>query len=253
MGIGKTYLILQQAKSAHEAGHNVLFITTEMGVEPISRRYAALATGINPRLLRDGTISTYMLRRIQGLYREIQGAERFKIFAVGMSAKMDAIYALIQEVGPSIVFIDGVYLLRPTEISRSANRTERVTAVYDELRALTLESNIPYVVTTQFNRQAGKGGKEGTLENIGFTDAIGTHSSIVIAAKFGPTQVPTESRVFEFMKGREGESGEVVINFKFAPLNLNEMSPEEREAEGDAPEATVEWMGGRRRTDRRPE
>jgi replicative DNA helicase len=242
MGLGKTYVLLKQAIEAHAAGHSVLFITTEMGTEQIGRRYAALVTGCDPNRLKTGMVSTYMQRRLQGLYREMMGAERFKIYAVGMAAKIDSIANMVYEFGPDIVFIDGVYLLRPTELNRNASRVDKVTGVFDELRALNLDANIPFVVSTQFNRQAGKGGKEGTLETIGYSDAIGTHSSHVIAMRPGPTENPRDSREFEFLKGREGEHGSVVINFKFAPLDMNEMTPEEREAEGEVTESTTSWM-----------
>lgn len=238
-----TYILLRQAMKAHDAGHSVLVVTTEMGVEPLARRYAALSLGLNPTNLKTGQVSSHMQRRIHHLYRNMAGAERFKIFAVGMQAKVDAITALCVEFNPDIVFIDGIYLLRPTDISRSANRNERVAAVYDEIRALNLDIGCPFIVTTQFNRQAGKSGKEGSLETIGFTDAVGTHSSQVIALKDGPTDDPKDSRTFDFLKGREGESGQVAINFKFAPLNMDELSQAEIEAEVGVTEESVQWMG----------
>lgn len=238
-----TYIALKQAKAAHQDGENVLFVTTEMGSEQLARRYAAIEFGINPTLLKSGNISTHIQRRISSFCRDMAGADRFRMFSVGMNAKTSAIEALCQEFGPSVVFIDGIYLLRPTEGNKNMNRTERITAVYDEVKALTLDTDTPFIAVSQFNRQAGKGGKEGSLENIGYTDAIGTHSSIVVALKYGPTQNPKQSRAMEFLKGREGEDGEVVINFRFAPLDMSEMSAEQREAEGDAGESTTAWMG----------
>lgn len=241
--MGKTYCALRQAKAAHADGENVLFVTTEMGTEQLSRRYAALETGVNPSLLKSGNISTYMQRRIASLYSDMVGADRFRLFSVGMNSKTSAIEGLCQEFGPSIIFIDGVYLMKPTEGARNFNRTERITAVYDELKALTLDADIPVIALSQFNRQAGKGGKEGTLETIGFTDAIGTHSSVVVAIKDGPTQDPKASRTLDFLKGREGETGEIAINFKFAPLDMSEMTQEDREGEGGVAQDAVGWMG----------
>lgn len=240
--LGKTYLLLKQAKAAHDAGHNVLFVTTEMGIEQIARRYASIEIGVNPTFLKRNEISSYVERRIRNLFREMAGAERFRIFSVGMKSKVNAIEALIQEFGPSIVFVDGAYLLRPTEGSKSMNRIERITGVFDELKALNLDCERPFVVTSQFNRQAGKGGKEGTLETIGYTDAIGTHSSVVVAIKAGPTENPMASRYLEFLKGREGETGQVAINFKFAPLDMSEFTPEQQEAEDEAAPANLDWM-----------
>lgn len=242
-GLGKTYVALKQADAAHKEGENVLFITTEMSVEQLARRYAAIQLGINPTLLKNGNISTHMLRRINFLYRDMVGSERFRIFSVGMNSKVSAVEALCQEFGPSAVYIDGVYLLRPSENSRNSNRTERITGVYDELKGLTIEADVPIIAVSQFNRLAGKGGKDGTLENIGFTDAIGTHSSVIVALKDGPTQDPKQSRTFDFLKGREGESGEVAINFKFAPLNMEEITDIERDTDEGIPTTNVSWMG----------
>lgn len=245
MGLGKTYVMLRQAQNAHLAGAHVLFVTTEMSIEQMARRYAALVTGVNPTLLKNGTISTYMRERINAVYRDMIGGERFKVFSVGMNAKCDSIARLADEFAPDIIFIDGVYLLRPSEMGRNANRTEKVHAVYDELRGMNLDIGCPFVLSTQFNRQAGRSGKEGSLETISFTDAVGTHSSQVIALKDGPTENVRDSRVFDFLKGREGEHGSVAINFKFAPLDMGEMSVAEREAEGEVTEGTVQWMGRR--------
>lgn len=246
MGLGKTYILLKQAQAAHKNGASVLFVTTEMGIEPLARRYAALETGVNPRMLRDGTVSTNTRRRVENVFRNMIGAERLKIFSVGMNAKADAIALLADEFGPDIIFIDGVYLLRPTEAPRNATHTDRVRTVFDEIRAMNLDMGIPFVVSTQFNRAAGKKGKEGTLETIGYSDAIGTHSSQVIAIKDGPTENPGDSRLFDFLKGREGEHGTVAINFRFAPLNMEEMSQEELEDEGEVTQDSVQWMGVRR-------
>lgn len=243
---GKTYILLQQAWHAHQvAGKTVLFVTTEMGTEQIMRRHASIAIGVNPTLLRMNMISSHLQRRLREFYRAMVGAEGFNIFSVGMNSQVSAVEALIQELDPDLIMIDGVYLLRPTAGAKNLNRTERITGVYDELRALTLESNKPAVVSTQFNRAAGKGGAEGSLENIGYTDAIGTHSSGVVAIRPGPTTNPRYSRWLEFLKGREGETGKIAINFKFAPTDMSEFTPDGADAddEANAPaNANVNWM-----------
>jgi hypothetical protein len=123
------------------------------------------------------------------------------------------------------VFLDGTYLIHPS-VKSAMKRIERVAEVFDELKGLTITSDTPIVNTMQFNRQAGAGGKDGSLENIGFTDAVGMHSSIVLGLKFGPTENPRASRTMEFLKGREGEVGAVHMNFKFAPVDMSELPPE---------------------------
>lgn len=242
--MGKTYILLKQAQFAHDAGASVLFVTSEMSIEQIGRRHVSIAMGINPTHLRRNTVSTHTERRIRQFYREMIGADRFRIFSVGMNSQVSAIEAFMQEFEPDLIVVDGAYLLRPTAAPKNLNRTERITAVFDELKALTLEADRPFVVSTQFSRQAGKGGTDGSLENIGYTDAIGTHSSIVTAIRPGPTVNPKHSRWMEFLKGREGEDGKVAINFKFAPLDMDEFTPEQREQNdaGVTSSTDVNWM-----------
>lgn len=243
-----TYNLLVQAMTAHDAGHSVLIVTTEMGIEQISRRYVALKLGINPDYMKRNTLSTYSLNRIRALSAEMMQDRRLKIFSIGMGAKLSAIEALMQELMPSIVFLDGTYLVHPT-IKTPMKRIERVAETFDELKGLTISANIPIVNTMQFNRQAGKDGKDGSLENIGFTDAVGMHSSLVIGIRMGPTEDPRRSRTMEFMKGREGEIGDVHMNFRFAPVDMSELDPSlivngsdgEPVATGDAA-VDVDWM-----------
>jgi replicative DNA helicase len=226
MALGKTYVLLRQADAAHRAGENVLFVTTEMGTEQIARRYMAINQGVNPTALKKNQLSTHVERRLREFATSMVGADRFKIFSVGMKEKVNAIEAYIQEFGPTVVFIDGAYLLRPSEGPKNMNRIERITEVFNELKALNNEVHLPLIATSQFNRQAGKGGKDGSLETVAFSDAISMNSSLVVALKDGPTENPRESREMNFMKGREGEEGSVYIHFRFAPPNFDEFTPD---------------------------
>jgi len=225
--VGKTYVLLVQAWRAYLSGKNVLYVTTEMNTEQSGRRLISIGTGVDPTRLKMNMLSTHVERRIRSFVTDLQGIDRFRIFSVGMKSRLADTEALIAEFQPDIVYIDGVYLLQPSA-KGAMKRVERVGEVFDELKALNLSVNIPFVVSTQFNRQSGKNGVEGSLETIGFSDAIGTHSSVVVAIKHGPTENPMASRDLEFMKGRDGESGAIGINFKFAPLNFDELELDER-------------------------
>jgi replicative DNA helicase len=247
MGVGKTYVLLKQAHYAHAFDNrSVLIVTTEMSSQALAQRYASIGLGINPTLLKKNMISTYTERRIGSFFRDMHDADRLRIFSVGMNSNVGSIAALCDEYRPDIVYIDGVYLLQPNNAARNASRTERITYVFDDLKALNLEMNCPFVVSTQFNRMAGKGGKDGSLETIGYTDAIGTHSSVVVAIKDGPTENPRASRMMDILKGREGEHGSFPINFRFAPLDMSEIpyDPETGQAATgeDTGAADQNWM-----------
>lgn len=114
-------------------------------------------------------------------------------------------------------------------------KIEKVSEVFDNLKQMTLAHNIPVVVTTQFNRQAGKKGKDGSLENIAFTDAISTHSSLVLSlteAKGSSAEIKKKRKI-SFLKGREGEAGDFEINFNFAPIDFSEIPKARVELDGD--------------------
>lgn len=252
MGMGKTYFLLDDARAAWHFGYSVLVVTMEMTIEQITRRLLAMESGLDPDCLRKGMLSVYARRRLQAVVDNLAGTERFRLFSGGMRKKVSDVDILIQEYRPDIVFIDGVYLMHP-ESKRGMQKNEKVSEVFDELKAMTLAHNIPVVVTTQFNRTAGKKGKDGSLESIAYSDAISTHSSLVIAINEGEAPNQAKQRVRQFLKGREGEAGKFPQHFVFTPINFTEIvKPEHEEDEnGNVPTvatqsgggAGVDWMG----------
>lgn len=223
--MGKTYLMLRQVQAAWAMGYSVLLVSMEMTIAQITRRLAALHAGINPKYIRKGMLSTYARRRLDSCISSLQGVDRLQIFSGGLRKTAGDVELLIQEFEPDIVYIDGVYLMQPS-VKRSMQKVERVSEIFDELKQMTIAHDVPVVVTTQFNRQAGKKGKEGSLENIAFTDAISTHSSLVlsVAEGRGGASEAAGKRVVKFLKGREGEEGEFEINYKFAPIDFTEIT-----------------------------
>lgn len=236
--MGKTYILLKQAEFAWQAGYSVLLVTMEMTITQIARRLAAMVSGINPDYIRKGTLSTWAERRLRRTLDNLSHTERFTLYAGGFSKTVEDIELLAQEFNPDIVFIDGVYLLRPS-LRRNMSRLERLPEVLDEIKRMTITQNRPIVGTSQFSRKAGSKGKEGTMENIGLSDAFGTHSSLVFAIKQGAPPYQTTRRTIGILKGREGEEGEMHINYQFSPMNFEEVSAEQQHAEG----VDLGWMG----------
>ncbi|MGZ7215667.1 DnaB-like helicase C-terminal domain-containing protein, partial [Streptococcus pyogenes] len=58
MGTGKTMNLLYQAAAAYEEGYSVLFVTTEMHSESITRRWMAMRYHVDPHVLKSGMVST---------------------------------------------------------------------------------------------------------------------------------------------------------------------------------------------------
>lgn len=235
MGLGKTYLLLWQAYTSWLSGRSVLFVTTEMPIAQISRRFYAIAAGVDPDFLRKGRLSSHALRRLTDCAENMVGGERLRIYSAGLHKRVSDVEMLMQEYDPDVAYVDGVYLLKPDASKKNVGRFERVAEVFDELATLKLKANRPIVCTTQFSRQAGKKGKDGSLESIGYTDAIGTHSSIILSVGEGLAPHTTNRRHIEIMKGREGEAGAWDTNFGFAPTDFSQV-------DADAVEVDLDWM-----------
>lgn len=237
LGVGKTYTLLNQAAYAWRNGYNVLVVTLEMTIEQIVRRIIGMESGVNPEYIRKGTLDEFGMRRLTQYVNQLAGADRLHIYSGSFSKKISDIEMMMVELSPDIVFIDGAYLLIPESMNR-LDRNNKVAAVYDELKKLALSSDRPIVTTSQFSRQAGSRGKAGSLENISFTDAIATHSSIVLSIKEGSPPNEISRREIEVLKGREGESAKFEINYRFSPVDFSEVPPEQVQAES----TSLDWM-----------
>lgn len=237
--MGKTYTVLSHVAAAYATGHSVLVVTMEMTIEQITRRLLGIMAGIDPTFIRKGTLSTYVKRRLDAYVDQIASADRLKLFSGGMKKRALDVDTLIQEFRPDIVFIDGLYLMWP-ESKRNMNKSERVSEVLDEVKQITIARNIPVVATTQFNRVAGSKGKEGSLENIAYSDAISTHSSIVVGIQSGLPGREQETRQAILLKGREGEMGVFPYNYGFRPMDFSEIRPDEEVQEASS---GLDWVG----------
>jgi len=212
-----------------------------MSIEQITRRMLALPTGINPSLIRRGMLSVYAEERLRNVIESLSGTSRFHMFSGGLKKKTSDVELLAQEYTPDIVLCDGVYLMQPSA-RKSMSKVERASDLFDELKQMTLTQNVPLVVTSQFNRQAGKKGKDGSLENIAYTDAISTHSSIVVA--INSHDDGDNKRLLTFLKGREGESGAVGINYIFTPPDFSELAADDPQLATGSSQG-LDWMVGR--------
>lgn len=256
-----THLLIHGSRAAITAGKSVLVISMEMPLDQMGARYVAHHAGMDPRKIRMGKLSYWGRKRFEDSLYDLGQQRNFHLVAGNFKKTTDDIDILIQELAPDIVYVDGIYLMRPSHAPSKVNRFESAAYVVDELKTMTLRRDRPIIGTTQFGRDAKAGGSEGNLENIGYTDTIGTHASIVVGVRLGrkvykaikhvvngevrvKETVPTYPyRHMTLLKGREGEEGEWGMRFQFAPLDFSEVSV--AVASGNEPigEADMNHMG----------
>jgi replicative DNA helicase len=242
-GTGKTWLMLWQLRAAVESGASVLFVSMEMPLDQIAARYFGMISGIDVRLIRRGQLSTRTEARLRGRVQEYERiANRFHLYAGNMGQTTAELNAVVVELNPDIVYVDGLYLLRSPKAHRNADRNSHVAYAVDDLKRMSLVRNIPVVGSTQFNRQAGSGGRRGNLETIGFTDALGQNTSLVYSVKQVPRRASNQNAlIVTTEKGREGERADMAIAFEFHPVNFEQIDLSQAQDPADR-NVDLEWM-----------
>jgi replicative DNA helicase len=239
-GRSKSWFLLKQCHAAWMAGYKPLYISMEMGAEQNMRRILGIHTGVNPTFIRKGQIQTLARPGLDRGIAELLERRPLHMVTANFSRTVDQIASFIDTHNPDIVYIDAGYLLSPRKKRFGAGgRRETISDVIEELKELAANSNRPFVLTVQFNRQAehrrrAGGAGEGenfnpiahlSLAEIGETDVIGQTATHVLGIEFPPAPIPqNDARAFGFLKGREGESGWWLTRFiksQSSPVNLD--------------------------------
>ena len=242
---GKTWLLLRQLAAAHQAGYSTLFVSMEMSLTGIGQRFFGMMAGVNPRTIRAGRLSTRAERVLRETMEEYREENRLHFYAGNMGETTTALNAVIVERNPDIVFVDGVYFMRSPNANRNADRNSHVAYAIDDLKRFSLARDIPVVATTQFSRDAGRGGRRGSLENIAYTDAISTHASLIYSISPPDARARNQqSLIVRVQKGREGETTPVALRFEFSPVNFDETDINDAidPREHGAGEVDLGWM-----------
>lgn len=226
IGKGKTYLLLRMALTAHEAGKSVLLVSTEMSPMQYARRLLALKYGISINRIRLGQLSTALGERTleQGIEELQNNPIPFKVMRSSLTTTLEDVIIQVKEMKPDLVCIDGAYLLKSAN-QKNNNKFEIVSNSSETLKALAQEVDRPVVATYQIKRKTA-----GNIDDIYMSDSIAQISSIVLSLKeVDPAVIETEDadtikkyRVMELLKGREGESGKLLINYDMDRMNISE-------------------------------
>ena len=231
-GAGKSYVMCRMVNQALVRRCRVVFVTMEMTAKQIMRRMAALQLRLDPNQLVRGELSEEDQRRFE---TTVENYDQYPLHMVqgNFDRNVDDVAAEARTYRPDIVFVDGSYLLRPSEHGLKA-RWEKVASVHQSLKTgLAMAADIPVVCSVQQNR-ASKGRKDGD----GITadsDQIEQLASIMVQIK---KHRESARRILDVVKNRDGEEGKFVINYVFSRLNLDQNEDDtRREHERQAHEA----------------
>lgn len=202
LGVGKTWLALLLAQFAWSQGHNVLFVTTEVGKLAMGIRWAALQARISYTELRHGMLSSMDEAKLVEAMEDAKDIPGFNIVGGDFDFRVETLDMAIAETKPSFVVADGATLFR----SEGSNRTEKAANTMDEIKRTAKRRAVPIALTTQFNREVKSGSKAVSMsaEKIAQTDASGWNADQIYAL-YQTTEMRSDKRMgFHPMKIREG-------------------------------------------------
>lgn len=228
--VGKTWLTLWTALHNWVVRHlNVLYVSMEMMTLPIAQRIAALYTHQNIAQLKAATFGNQTFQKFYTSLKAMQ-YETAKLYVVdgNLAANVEDLFGLAEMLQCKVIFIDGAYLLRHRNarldrFTRAAENVELIKRACTDLEMMAFTS-------WQFNREASKKqkkgkGQQGDLEDVGYTDAVGQISSVVLSLYQEDSVETMKQRRIQVLKGRNGEIGQFSIAWDFTAMSFTQTDP----------------------------
>lgn len=217
---GETFL---QTGQEPDTDQSRMFVSMEMGVLPINQRLAAMQSHQSASNVKKSHLGSVGYKALKKGLNEIKGYPHpFYVVDGNLAATVEDLWMLARQLKPAAIFIDGAYLVKhPSERDRFRRVAENADLIKQELAAIA-----PTVCSWQFARSATKKNKKGEkadLDDIGYTDAIGQVSSLVMGL-FEEESVETlKQRKVKILKGRNGEVGAFSTRWNFSTMDFTEI------------------------------
>ena len=185
-------------------------ISMEMTEDEYADRMLSLHTKIGLNYIASGRISTPLERELRSA---LSKPFPFKYeFQEGFfRASVADIDLLIMMYKPSIVFIDGSYLLRPAAHLSKLAGWEKVTEIVKELKLSAGKHHVPIVCSYQFNKDG----------DVHLSDSIAQIATGVMGVYMPKDR--TDQRIIKVRDNRNGPCGELTINWDFDRVDFSEI------------------------------
>lgn len=219
--LGKTYLSVCCADHQVRSGERVLYITKEMPSPQIQDRFTANAARISPGRLRKGTLTPKEVAKFNRMLRSkeyratysnliVSGHETVK--GVGFAHIMSK----IEQYQPTIVWVDGAYLIVPEHLSRNASMAERIGAISSTMKRIAMHYKVKAYIIIQSKRESETKNAEtdSRLKDLFGGDAWAQDADIVTILN---GRRGANTRRLSLDKAREGGVGDFNIEFKLDP------------------------------------
>ena len=159
---GKSLFMANMASRQVINGKNVVLMSMEMSEDVFSQRFDSIYGKVDiNKMYVNKSIRTHMIREIASLKKTDDiGNLYIKEFPTGKANVNDFRKYLrelkMRKINIDILYCDYIGIMAPTHSNSGGNMYIDVKKIAEELRALSLEFNIPVVTATQINREGSK-------------------------------------------------------------------------------------------------
>lgn len=175
----KTTVMLGMTRAAYDHGSKPLLVSFEMPYPEIARRLDGFLARVNPQKLQTGQLSAAEWRQLEAALADPIGEQPYIVTEDRAGAMtISGIQTKIDQLSPSVVFVDGAYFLYD-EVSRESQTPLALTNISRGLKKLALNNDIPVVITTQ-SLSHKVGAKGLTASSLGYTSAWVQDADLVV-------------------------------------------------------------------------
>jgi replicative DNA helicase len=182
----KTWTMLHIASNVHAYGYPVVFLTFEMSNDELSERLATLWGHIPFQMVRDkmGLTADHQRQMMKALdRREVLMPNFLGVEDTAGHSSPSTIQALMQEVKPAVVFVDGVYLMTDDVTQQMGGSDPKpLTNISRALKRLAKNQKIVVVGSTQQLFSKTTKGRT-SLSGIGYTNAFSQDADVLIGVE----------------------------------------------------------------------
>lgn len=239
--VGKSALLAGLTADFANDGHNVLYISNEMGEIPIAERLDAciLQTPINELKNLPREYFTSQIARIQ---KDRLGRVKLRQYPT-RTAGIRHFRLLLQDLErkenfkPDIIMLDYLNNCIPTTVRQDSNSYERVKAIAEEVRGLAIEFNIPIIAPTQTNR-GGQNNSDVELEDVSESHGISQTADLMFAIMRSTEMDEAGQILIKVVKNRMESRGvctKFSVGFDFSRMTLYATSDNSFSGGNDSP------------------
>ena len=202
-GVGKSHWLVAMGANAMRVGKNVLHYTFELTEHSVGLRYDANLCGIPANEVQD---------RKEEVLEKYKGMDLGRLIikeyptgsATSITIRNHVEKLMLKGFAPSIIVIDYADIMRSTKSYDSLRHELKL--IYEELRNLAMDLNIPIWTASQANRDSAKSDIVG-LENMSEAYGKAMVADAVISLSRKPTEKATGAGRLFVAKNRAGKDG----------------------------------------------